>query len=54
MSVELGLLKQEIEAIGNRIDSWDYQGDLDAMFADLDAYQEAWSDYTIKYKEIYG
>ena len=54
MSIELRLLKQDIEEIGNRIDSWDYKDDLDAMFADLDAYQNKWSEYTDKYKEING
>jgi len=50
----LELLKQDIEEIGNRIDAWDYADDLDAMFADLDAYQKAWDIYTIEYKKAHA
>lgn len=49
-NLELNLLKQEIEEIGNRIDAYEYGGDLDAMFGDIDLYQEKWDEYNELYK----
>ena len=49
-NLELNLLKQEIEEIGNRIDAYDYGSDLDAMFSDLNSYQDKWDEYNKLYK----
>ena len=49
-NLELNLLKQEIEEIGNRIDAYEYGSDLDAMFSDLNLYQDKWEEYNNLYK----
>ena len=50
-NLELNLLKQEIEVIGDRIDAYEYE-DLDGFFNDLKAYQDKWDEYNNEYKKV--